>query len=171
MIPKTLRTDSIYKSELKTYRQFSKGLEKIENGFSVESHGHITLSGPTDTSTWGAPSFGTFVAGDIESFGSADVRPKMPFSKTNLGRIIIDNSRELAATIAFICVSGEIAQVNSEEARRNLWDWENLGRIPMDLVQGRFGTEARSLLKHATGWAGNDLEDRLAEVCRERSRI
>ena len=171
MITRTLRTDSIDKSEFKTYRQFSKRFEKMENGFSVGSSGHTTLSGPTDTSTWGAPSFRPFVAGDIEFYGLADVRPKMPFCKTNLGRIIIDSSRELAATLAFICASGEIAQVNSEEARRYLWDWENFGRIPMDLIQGRFGTEARSLLKHATGWAGNDLEDRLAEVCRERSEI
>lgn len=171
MTPRTLRTDSIDSREFKTYRLFSKRLEKIENGFSVESYGHSTLSGPTDTSTWGAPAFRTVVAGDIEPYGLADVRPKMPFCKTNLGRIIIDNSRELAATLAFICVSGAIAHVNAEEARRNLSDWENSGRIPMDLIQGRFGTEARSLLKHATGWAGDDLEERLAEVCSERSRI
>lgn len=171
MRTRTLRTDSIDKSEFRTYRQFSKRLEKIENGFSVESYEPTTLSGPTDTSTWGAPSFRPFVAGDIESYGLADVRPKMPFCKTNLGRIIIDSSRELAATLAFICTSRDIAQVNSEEARRSLREWEYFGRIPMDLLQGRFGTKARSLLKHATGWAGNDLEDRLAEVCRERSKI
>jgi transcriptional regulator with XRE-family HTH domain len=29
---------------------------------------------------------------------------------------------------------------------------------------------ARAVLKHATGWAGNDLEARLAEVSRSRSR-
>lgn len=168
---RTLRTNSIDSGEFETYHLFSKRLEKIENGFSVGNYEHITLSGSTDTSTWGASAFRAFVAGDIESYGLADVRPKMPFCKTNLGRIIIDNSRELAATLAFICVSGAIAQVNAEEARRNLWDWENLGRIPMDLIQGRFRTEARSLLKHATGWAGNDLEERLAEVCSERSKI
>ena len=171
MITRTLRTDSIDKSEFKTYRQFSKRLEKMENGFSVGSSGHTTLSGPTDTSTWGAPSFRPFVAGDIESYNLADVRPKLPFLKSNLGRIFIHGSRSLAASLAFICASREIAQVNSEEARRSLREWEYFGRIPMDLLQGRFGTEARSLLKHATGWAGNDLEDRLAEVCRERSKI
>ena len=171
MIPRTLRTDSIDKSEFKTYQQFSKRLEKIENGFSAGSFGRTTLSGPTDTSTWGTLSFRSLVAGDIESYGVADVRPKVPFFKSNLGRIFIHGSRSLAASLAFICASSEIAQVNSEEARRSLREWEYFGRIPMDLLQGRFGTEARSLLKHATGWAGNDLEDRLAEVCRERSRI
>lgn len=168
MIPRTLRTDSIDKSEFNTYRQFSKKLEKIENGFSVEGFGQTTLSGPIDTSTWGAPSFRSLVAGDLES---ADVRPKMPFLKSTVGRIFIQGSRRLAASLAFICASGDIAQVNSEEARISLREWEYWGRIPMDLIQGRFGTEARSLLKHATGWAGNDLEDRLAEVCRERSKI
>ena len=133
--------------------------------------GHTTLSGPTDTSTWVASSLRSLVVSDIESYGWADVRPKMPFFQSNLGRIIINNSRELAAVLAIICATGENARVNSEEARKSLRDWEYLGRIPMDLVQGRLGTEARSLLKHATGWAGNDLEDRLAEVCSERSKL
>jgi transcriptional regulator with XRE-family HTH domain len=29
---------------------------------------------------------------------------------------------------------------------------------------------ARAVLRHATGWAGDDLESRLAEVCASRSR-
>ncbi len=143
----------------------------MENEFSVGSSGHTILSGPTDTSTWGIPSSRPFVVGDIESYCLADVRPKLPFFQSNLGRIFIHGARSLAASLASICVSREIAKVNSEEARRSLMEWEYFGRIPIDLLRGRFGTEARSLLKHATGWAGNDLEDRLAEVCRERSKI
>lgn len=157
---RTLETHSIDKNKLQTYRQFSERLEKIENGFSKKNFVDLTLSGPTDTSTW--------VTCDREAYTWADVRPRMPFSQSNLGRLIIHSSRNLAAFLASMCASVEM---NSEEARRSLKDWEHSGRVPMDLIQGRFGTSARSLLKHATGWAGTDLEDRLTEIYRERSKI
>lgn len=169
MTTKVLETNSIDNSELKAYRQFSERLEKIENGFSNERSDVLTLSGPTDTSTWFASSVMKFlVACDTEAYACADVRPKMPFSQSPLGRIVIHSSRNLAASLAFIRASVEI---HSEEVRQSLRDWEHSGRVPMDLVQGRFVTSARSLLKHATGWVGNDLEDRLVEVYRERSKV
>ena len=34
----------------------------------------------------------------------------------------------------------------------------------------RQGSTARAVLRHATGWAGDDLDSRLAEVCAWRSR-
>lgn len=71
----------------------STPFENLPNSIEVQEQGRAVNSGPTDTSTWFASSaMKSLVACDTEAYAWADVRPRMPFSQSPLGRIIIHST-------------------------------------------------------------------------------
>lgn len=84
--------------------------------------------------------------------------------------------RKISATTALaISLSAELTLATTSNIIRNgLTDVLTASRpkhLPGEQENYVCRSSARSLLKHATGWAGNDLEERLSEVYETRGEV
>lgn len=172
-------TDSISASELRTYQQSGQDWMELNNVLPKEISGSYFISGPVDTAPWGI-SFSNPTS--TREFSPADVRPALPYMRSAAGRLLYNRALNLVVMLAKERVALENTRIPSENVSGVLGNWFKQGFVLMDSFNEKISRQeeeepaeknfstARFLLKHATGWAGDDLEERLGEVYRERSK-